>query len=396
MIRSRIGFLISFLVIAAGLAYGFLPRPIAVELAHAEIGPLAVSVEEEGKTRVVERYTVSAPASGYLRRIALKAGDAVTAGQVIATLEPARSNALDPRSWAQARARVGSAEAALAAAGEQTRAAEAEVALAAQELERTRQLAREKFLSPQAVDIAVNRNALAEAGLRAARHAVNVARFDLEAARAALANVESVSRGNHADRITVAAPVAGRVLRLVHESEGAVLAGQPLLEIGNPASLEIEVEVLSTSAVRIVPGARVLLDRWGGAAALEGRVRVIEPSGYTKVSALGVEEQRVKVIVDFTSPRAQWERLGDGFRVEARFIVWEGDRVLQIPTSALFRHNGGWAVFVANAGRARLHPVEVGQRSGLRAEVLSGLAVGTEVITHPDDKLRDGVKIRAR
>jgi len=396
MTRGRIGLLLLALLIVGGLVYGFLPRPVPVDTAAVERGPLVVTVEEEGKTRVMDRYVVSAPMTGYARRIALKAGDALEAGQVLAVLEPARSDALDPRTRAQTRAQVGAAEAALAAARESARAAEAEARLARQELERTERLGAARFLSQSAVDQArtsVNRT---EAARQAAEHRVGVARHELDTARATLARAAALEAGAPAELLPVRAPVKARVLRVVRESEGAVAAGQPLIEIGNPEALEVEVEMLSTSAVKIAPGARVLLDRWGGPGTLEGAVRVVEPAGFTKVSALGVEEQRVRVIVDFTSPREQWQRLGDGYRVEAIFVVWEGEDVLQLPASALFRYDNGWAAFTVEDGRARLRPVQIGQRSGLRAQVLEGLKAGDTVVTHPDDKVRDGVRVKPR
>ena len=202
--------------------------------------------------------------------------------------------------------------------------------------------------------------------------------------------------GGAAEQVQVRAPVAARVLKVLHESEGAVAAGQPLLEIGNPSSLEVEVEVLSTHAVKIAPGSKVILDRWGGDRPVEGTVRVVEPSGYTKISALGVEEQRVRVIVDFTSPHEAWARLGDGYRVEARFVLWEGQDVLQLPTSALFRHGKGWAAFRLEGRRARLTPVEIGQRAGLVTQVLSGLKAGDRVVAHPDETIRDGGRVKPR
>jgi HlyD family secretion protein len=396
MTRGRIGLLLLALVVLAGLVYGFLPKPVPVDLAVVERGPLTVSVEEEGKTRVRERYTVSAPAAGYARRIDLKVGDSVGAGQVLAVLEPSRSDALDPRSRAQAQARVGAAEAALAAAREQASAAEAAARLAEQELTRARALERDKFLSAQAVDQAASRNQQAQANLLASQHAVKVAAYDLQTARATLASTRPPSGAAAHESVVMVSPIKGRVLKVLHESEGSVAAGQPLVEVGNPGSLEVEVEVLSTSAVRIAPGAKVVLDRWGGEAPLQAAVRRIEPSGFTKVSALGVEEQRVRVIVDITSPSEQWPRLGDGYRVEARFVIWEGADVLQAPTSALFRQNSGWAVFVQEGEVARLRPVEIGQRTGLRAQVLAGLKVGERVIAHPDDKVADGVKVKSR
>ncbi|MBU1396762.1 MAG: HlyD family efflux transporter periplasmic adaptor subunit, partial [Gammaproteobacteria bacterium] len=234
------------------------------------------------------------------------------------------------------------------------------------------------------------------AAQQAADHAVRVARFELEMARAAVSSAARLQAGTPAERLGVRAPVEARVLRLVRESEGTVMAGQPLIEIGNPESLEVEVEVLSTHAVKIAPGSRVILDRWGGDQAVEGSVRVIEPTGFTKVSALGVEEQRVRVIVDITTPRESWQRLGDGYRVEARFVIWEETDVLQLPASALFRQGEGWAVFALQDGRVKLKPVEVGQRAGLIAQLLSGLDAGEQVITHPDDKISDGTRVKLR
>lgn len=396
MARARIGILLLGLAVAAGLAYGFLPRPALVDVASAERAPLAVTVEEEGKTRVTERYLVSAPMSGYARRIDLKVGDAVARGQVVAVLEPARSAALDPRSRTQARAQVSAAEAALAAARENAHAATASAQLARLELERSEKLVQANFLSKQAVDQARTNMSRTQAAEQAAEHQVSVARFELDTARAALAHSAALQSGGPAETLSVRAPVQARVLKVVHESEGTVQAGQPLIEIGNPETLEVEVEVLSTSAVKIAPRSKVILDRWGGAQPLLGLVRVVEPAGYTKISALGVEEQRVRVIVDFTSQRDAWQRLGDGYRVEAVFVVWEGADVLQVPTNALFRHNSGWAAFVVQDGRARLRALQIGQRTGLRAQVLAGIKAGEQVVTHPDDKIRDGARVRAR
>lgn len=396
MTRGRIALILLTLAMLAGLAWGFLPRPVAVDLAVAERGPLAVTVEEEGKTRVMARYVISAPISGHVRRIDLKAGDAVTQGQVLAVLEPSRAAALDPRSRAQARAQLQAAAAALAAAQEEARAAAAAAELAQQEAERAERLGAERFLSQQAVDQSRAQLTRARAARQAAEHQVAVARYQADTARVVLARSAALQAGAPAETWAVRAPADARVLRLVHESEGAVQAGEPLLEIGNPEALEVEVEVLSTSAVQIAPGTKVILDRWGGEGALEGVVRVVEPAGYTKVSALGVEEQRVRVIVDFASPRAAWARLGDGYRVEAAFVVWAAEAVLHIPVSALFRHDSGWAVYVVAQGRAQLRAVNIGQRSGLQAEVLEGLKVGERVISHPDDKVSPGRRVKAR
>ncbi len=395
-LRARIGMLATAAIVAAGLVYGFMPRAVPVDVAEVTRGPLTVTVEEEGKTRVRERYLVSAPVAGFARRIDLKAGDAVAAGQVLAVIEPARSVALDPRTRAQAQAQVSAAQAALAATQEDARAAAAATQLAQQERVRAESLRQSNFVSAQALDTARTAETRARAAEQAAQYAVRVARFDLETAAAAAASNARLQRGGAADVLQVRSPVAARVLGLQHESEGPVVAGQLLLELGNPESLEAEVEVLSTDAVRIATGSKVVLDRWGGDRPIEGRVRVVEPGGFTKISALGVEEQRVRVIVDFTSPREAWARLGDGYRVEARFVLWEGKDVQQLPTSALFRHGKGWAAFRLDGSRARLTPVEIGQRAGLASQVLSGLKAGDRVVAHPDETIRDGVRVKPR
>lgn len=394
--RPKLGMLITAVLIAGGLVYGFMPRAQPVDLSEVKRAPLAVTVEEEGKTRVMERYQVTAPVAGYARRSGLKAGDAVAAGQVLAVIEPARAVALDPRTRAQAEAQVRVAQAAQAAAEQNAVAATAAAQLAQQERSRAESLRASNFISAQALDTARSAETRARAVQQAAMHSVRVARFELDTARAAVASSDRLQGGGTADVLQVRAPVAARVLKLLQESEGAVAAGQPLLEIGNPGSLEVEVDVLSTHAVKIVPGAKVILDRWGGEQAVAGTVRVVEPSGFTKISALGVEEQRVRVIVDFAAPREAWQRLGDGYRVEARFVLWEGDDVLQLPTSALFREGEGWAVFAVEGGRARLTPVETGQRAGPATQVLSGLAAGARVLSHPDDKIDDGTRVKPR
>ena len=395
-LRAKIGMLVTAAVVGAGLVYGFMPRAVPVDIAEVKRAPLMVTVEEEGKTRVQERYQVSAPVAGYARRIDLKAGDAIVAGQVLAVIEPARADALDPRTRAQAQAQVSAARAALAVAQDNARAATAAAQLAQQERVRAESLRQSNFLSAQALDTARSTETRASASQQAAAHSVRVARFDLEMAQAAVASGNRLQAGGAAEQFKVRAPVASRVLKVLHESEGPVAAGQPLIEIGNPESLEVEVEVLSTYAVKIAPGSKVILDRWGGDHPVQGTVRVVEPSGFTKVSALGVEEQRVRVIVDFSSPREAWQRLGDGYRVEARFVLWEGADVLQLPTSALFRHGEGWAAFVVKGGRAHQTPVEIGQRAGLATQVLSGLASGAQVVSHPDDMISDGARVMPR
>jgi HlyD family secretion protein len=395
-LRARIGITLVALVVGGGLLFGFLPGAVPVETAAVAKAALVVTVEEEGKTRVRDRYVISAPVAGHVRRIDLRVGDTLAAGQTVALIEPLRSSALDPRTHAQAAAAMQAAEAALAAARENVRAAAAQAELARQELERAAALRKSKYISEQALDKARTDAERSQSARAAAEHEVVAAQFERERARAALADVARLQGGKPADVLAVRSPVAAAVLKLMHESEGAVQAGSPLLEVGDPQSLEVQIEVLSSQAVRIAPNARVLFDRWGGEKPLQGVVRVVEPTGFTKISALGVEEQRVRVIADFTSPREEWRRVGDGYRVEARFVVWEGADVLQVPANALFRHDGGWAVFVAEAGRARLKPIETGQRNGLQVQVLSGLEVGAQVIVHPDDKIADGTRVKPR
>ncbi len=386
---------ISLLVAAVvlGIAYGFVPRAIPVDTARASRGALVVTVEEEGKTRVRERYTITAPVEGYLQRIGLDAGDRVRKGQTVAIIEPPRSSVHDPRTRAETEAALAVAKAAMRGAEERERAVRARRDYAAKKLERTKKLFRREVVAEDTLDLVRSEAERAEAELSAAEAAVLAAKFDLEKARAALGFAAS---GEATRLLRLRSPVDGRVLKVLRESEGAVLPKEPLLEIGDPARLEVVAEVLSADAVRIREGAVVLLERWGGKTPIKGRVRTIEPAGFTKVSSLGVEEQRVNVIADFTDLPEEARRMGDGYRVDASFVVWEGKDVLKVPVSSLFRYKTGWAVFVVKNGRARKRPLEVGHMNGLFAEVASGLKEGEIVITHPDDAIDDGVRVRAK
>jgi HlyD family secretion protein len=356
-----------------------MPRRVVVDVAKVTRGPLRVTVEEEGKTRVQDRFVVSAPVAGFVRRITLEVGDRVSRGQVVAQLEPLRSTGLDPRSRAEAEARVEAAKAALDAAKENARVATASDDYARAKYDRTKRLFESGFASKDDWGFAVE-----------------VARSDLDAARTQLLYSSGEGGRGSGGSVAVRAPVEGRVLGIPHKDEGAVEAGRPLIEIGNPRALEVEVDVLSSDAVRIRPGTTVHFDRWGGDGLLEGKVRTVEPAGFTKVSALGVEEQRVLVIADITSPPALWEQLGDGYRLEASFLLWEGDDILQVPASALFRYEGGWAAFTVEGGRAKRRTVTIGRHNGLVAQILSGMAEEETVIPHPSDKIEDGTRIRQR
>jgi HlyD family secretion protein len=288
---------------------------------------------------------------------------------------------------------VAAAEAALHAAEEQATAARAETKFARAELARKHRLQADALISEGELDAAETRARQASAEQRSADFAVDVARFELEAAQTAL-QFSITGNGDAApETVKLRAPVASRVLQLHHESEGVVVTGEALLEIGDPAALEVAVDVLSADAVRIRPGTPVEFHRWGGELPLDGVVRSIEPTGFTKVSALGVEEQRVWVIADLTTPREQWQQLGDGYRVEAHFILWQEAAVLQVPASALFRTADGWAVFAVVDGRAQLTQVGIGHNNGLDTQIVAGLDAGTSVIVHPDDRVEDGVRV---
>lgn len=391
--RRRLVLGLIAVIVAIGLYRGFRPQPLEVDLGTAQRGPLRVTIEQEGRTRVIDRYVVTAPVNGYARRIQLDVGNAVERDGTLAELDPVRADVLDVRRQAEAEARIAAAAASVSAAEQRASAATSNADLAQKDLQRARALRTTGHVSAAAADRAAADAARSAAELRSAQFAVATARHELDAARTALKYAAS---GSNAKPVLIRSPVDGQVLKIPHKNEGPVAAGQPLIEIGDPRRLEVEVDLLSADAVRVHPGTRVTFERWGGEGALEGAVRVIEPAAFTKVSALGVEEQRVWVIVAFTSPPAKWQRLGDGYRVEASFIVWEANDVLQIPASALFRDGDGWAVFVVAQGKAVKRRVEIGQRSGLSAQVLAGINAGEQVIAHPDDRVHEGVKVAAR
>lgn len=392
----RLSLVVAALLIVGALVIGFLPQPVPVELASVSRGPMQLTLTEEGRTRVIDRYQVSAPVAGYIRRVELNVGDDIEAGQALLSLEPLRSAVLDPRSRAEAEARVASATAALRVAEAGVTATKAEADLAALEYQRKKSLCDTGCISEEEKDIARTNWLRTKAQLRSARFAVEAAKADLEAARTALAHSAASDSQEMPETVVLRAPVAGRILQIHRESEGVVGAGEALIEIGDPQALEVIVDVLSADAVRIEPGTPVRLDRWGGAGHLEAMVRRIEPTGFTKTSALGVEEQRVWVVIDIRSPRESWQRLGDGYRVEAEFILWQADSVLQLPASALFRHDGGWAVFTIENDRARRSAVKIGHRNSLSAELLNGLEAEERVITHPSEAVHEGARVRSR
>ena len=376
------------------LVWGFWPQPVLVEAIAAKRAALTITIEEEGRTRVVDRYVISAPVDGVTCRVQLNVGDPVDKGELLLGITPLESQVLDSRSRAQARAKVEAANSALHAAEEQARAATAAAKLAGNELERLRPLMKQGVISREAFDKAVTDESTATAEKRSAKFNVEVASYELEAARSVLEYSDAT--GESAERVPVRSPITGKILKVSHECSGPVRTGEPLLEVGDPRVMEVEVDVLSADAVKIKPGMKVLFERWGGDQPLEGIVRIIEPVGFTKVSALGVEEQRVLIISDFTSPADMWQRLGDGYRVEARFVLWDQENILQVPASALFRYNDGWAVFVVDNGYAKRRVVQVGQRNGLIAQILEGVDEAEEVINHPSDEVEDGSRVKIR
>jgi HlyD family secretion protein len=383
-------------VVILAIVYGFMPKPVSVDLVKASRGPLQVTIEEEGKTRVKDKFIISAPVAGFIRRIELVEGDVVKKGQPLIKLEPLRSNVLDPRSHAAAEAEVLSAQAALNMAEAKMRAVLADEEYARSKYQRMKKLFEGGYLSKNDMELAEAEASRTKANLLSAEAAVKVSRFELDKARTAL-QYSAAEGPLNPDKINlIRSPVDGRVLKIYRKSEGVVQSGEPLMDVGDPNKLEVEIEVLSSNAVSIKPGTQVLLERWGGEIALPGRVRVVEPAGFTKVSSLGVEEQRVFIIVDITSLTESQLRLGEGYRVVARFIVWEGEKVLRVPASALFRNDERWSVYVINNKKAQQREVKVGQRTGLMAEILSGLDEGEEVIAHPDDSIKEGKRVRKK
>ncbi len=395
-VRRRVFVISVGVVVAAAIAYGFLPKPVSVDVAKASRGPLRVTVEEEGRTRVRDRFVLSAPVAGYLLRIDLDAGDPVKKGQQVALLEPLRATVLDPRSKAEAEAAASAARATLEAAKEKARAASADADYARDQETRMKQLAASGYIAKSDLDQAVAASKKTEALQLSSEAAVTAAKADLERAESLLGYSAAEHPGTSGKTVVLRSPESGRVLKLHRESEGVVAAAEPLIDIGDPASLEVKAEVLSADAVKLHRGTAVLFERWGGECPLEGKVRVVEPSGFTKISSLGVEEQRVNVIVDFTSPPGLWKQLGDGYRLDTTFIVWESADVLQVPASALFRKGEGWALFTIENRRAKTVPVEVGRRNGISAEIVKGLPEGTPVITNPDDNIKDGIRVKVR
>ncbi len=387
------------LVIVIAIVAAMRPQPLLVDLVPVSRGALRVTLSEEGETRVQERFVVSAPLAGRVLRIELEPGDPVVAGEtVLATFEPTDPHLLDARGRAEAEGRVRAAQASVGGARADRERAEAQVAYWLTESRRIARLAKEGIVSLGDLAAAELELETRQDALKAAEFAVQTAEHQWVVARAALrySGPGDKNDSNREEAMKLTSPVDGAVLRRLQESETVVGPGEPLLEVGDPAHLEVVADYLSRDAVRIRPGQRVILDEWGGDKPLRGIVRRVEPAGFLKISALGVEEQRVNVVIDFDEPRERWVNLGDGYRVAVKVVLWEDDDVLKIPVSSLFRDGDEWSVFAVDGGVAGQVPVTINHKSGLEAEVLEGLSEGQEVIVHPSDDIEDGVKVAQR
>ena len=380
-------------IVAAMGFWAFRPGAVPADFATVGRGTLQVTVNEEGRTRVRDRYVVSAPLPGRMKRIELEPGDPVVAGEtVVAQFQPSDPALLDVRTRAELEARAKAAESTLGGARADRERIRADLGFAESDLKRSRALVEQKVIAPREMEGAQRQFDVLTRSLQSADFAVRTAEHELEVARARRIQ----SRGRGATLISLHSPVDGVILRRLKESEAVVPTGEPLIEIGDVKNLEIVSDLLSSAAVRVRAGQPVLIEQWGGDYPLNGRVRLIEPSGFTKISALGVEEQRVNTIIDFVDPADKRPNIGDGYRVEVRIIVWSKDDVMKVPTSSLFRHGDDWAVYVVQDDRAVLRTVQVGQRSGLEAEVIGGLQLGDRIIVYPSDAVADGVKVTAR
>jgi HlyD family secretion protein len=386
---TRIIYYLLALGVVALIVVAFLPSPIKVETARATKGPLRVTVDEEGEARAHDRFVIATPIAGRLTRLDLHDGDPVSPGQVVAVIDPLP---IDRREFAEITARVQSAEALKRSADEAVEHARAVHQQTERDLRRAEDLVERGVVSRQFFEQAGNAQSIARNELAAAKFKADAAASEVKVVKAGLIAVESEQIGS-TKSVTLRSPVKGRVLRIIEKSERVVPAGTAIITLGDPRKLEVVVDLLSTDAVKVSPGATMLLENWGGEVPLRARVRTVEPSAFTKVSALGIEEQRTNIIADFVDPPGP---LGDGYRVEARIITWEAESALKVPSSALFRHGDGWSLFVVEEGKAIRREVEIGHRSQVEAEVLAGIEEGAAVIVHPTNQLADGAKVEAR
>ena len=392
--RTIIGILIGIAAVVGLLYVAFAEDPVPVDLVAANRDMMRVTVDADGKTRIKDIFEVSAPIAGTAQRSPVAVGDIVFEGEtVVAVVQPQETGFLDTRTRVQAEAAVREAEAALQVAETNVRQAEEELNYVNSQLERIQTLVDRGVASLTQLEDAAQNQAVREAVLESAKASQQAAESALERARAALIQPGEDSGAEESCCVRITAPADGAVLDIVNVSERPVQAGAPLLSIGQPDNLEIVADILSSEVVRIEEGAPVLVERWGGDETLRATVSEVDPAARTKVSALGIEEQRVDVTMDFEDGDVTGKGLGEGFAVFVRIIVWEGEDILQVPVSSLFRDDGGWALFAVEDDVARKTPVEVGRRSGLMAEIVSGIEEGARVITHPSDRVEDGVAV---
>ncbi|HKE85082.1 MAG TPA: efflux RND transporter periplasmic adaptor subunit [Vicinamibacterales bacterium] len=385
--------LIAGVIVVVGIiAAAMWPSSVEVGATRVTHGPMQVTIDEDGVTRIRDKFTVSAPVAGRLERIVLEPGDPVTGGKtLLARLTTAESPLLDPRTRGELNASVDAARAAVGQSQAERARANAELERARTTLQRQQELKKAGAIASDALDAAETAMRTAQEAARAAEFTVTRTQYELQVAQARLKAPPAAGRA-----IEIVAPVSGVILKRFHESETVVPVGDPLIEIGDPANIEIVADLLSTDAVRIPPGAEVQIDQWGGNQPLKGKVRRVEPAGFMKVSALGVEEQRVNVIIDFDDPASAGRRLGDAFRVEVRIVIWKDDNVVKVPVGALFRRGEAWAAFAVNSDRVKLQTVKLGQRNATEAQVTGGLSDGETIVLHPPDTLTDGARVRLR
>jgi HlyD family secretion protein len=377
------------LFLAALVVWIWWPKPVPVDLVQVQKGVLTVTVDEQGKTRARDRYVVAAPVTGRLTRLEWREGDRVRQGQAVAGLHP---SPLDPRELAEVQARIQMTLALQRAAEEKVKEAQAVLDQARRERDRYERLFKTGGISRQAYEQSEKAEITSARELDASRSRAKATAYEVEMARARLLTAEK-NQGKIDGLITVSSPVSGRVLKIQEKSERVVLAGTPLLVLGDPTRLEVVVDLLSSEAVKVQPGMPVILENWGGDQTLRARVRLIEDQGFTKISALGIEEQRVNVVADLMDPPGP---LGDDYRVEVRIVIWEGQNILKVPSGALFRSGKDWAVFAARNGQAKKQIVEVGHRTPREAEVVKGLKEGDWVISHPTNQIEEGVRIKKK
>jgi HlyD family secretion protein len=387
--------IVSLLVLAL-LGWAFMPTPAEVEIAAVTQGRFERSVQEDGKTRLRDRYVVSAPLAGRVARILLKQGDTVVRDAPVATFWPVAPALLDERTRAEQSAHIGAMQASVARAQANVGRAGAALDQAQAELKRSEALTQQGFVSPNQNETGRLAVRLREKELESARQDEAAARHELEQSRVALRQFSQITPDGRQRAYEVKAPVSGKVLKVLQQSEGIVMAGTPIMELGDPTQLEVVVDILTEDAAQIKPGTAVQLSNWGGPDVLTGQVRLIEPAAFTKVSALGVEEQRVNAIIDITSPPEKWQALGDGFKVNVRVLVQVVENAVMIPVSALFPVGARSGLFVLDKGHAHLQEIEVAARNGALAWVKTGLTKDIQVIVYPDTKLKDGDRVKTR